>query len=531
MNIYEAILLALVSIIYFEFKLIPVWWMRVSVYILFFILMPIWSGRRERRLLTKWQQFVGSIQSGNHKIDFSSKAFGKLTESILSPIKALQQKLRKDNFEIQVAAGQISASAQKLTLTLADSHAFARQMSAEAQDILQVNESSQKSLAEAIVALKELVKAMENVDHISRQVRVAGSESEKNIRAGLTQIMDILTGIKQVEDSTQEAGASIKQFQETFQAINGILGVVDNIANQTQLLALNASIEAARAGEHGLGFGVVAREIRTLADNSKFAVSEISKLVRKMTEDVKNITETIGRNRHYVQNCVDLSKSVETGLTHMSVSHEKVQDLIQTILQVAEQQYEYALDIGRKVDGVEESFRILDGRFSGITSAIAKQDENLANTEILAQNLLDAERGLSGLIESEGDLIEENQQALQRAAVRATQVLLLRTKDSELNSKTQYKDLLDAILRENDFMEAVWINDRNGRFLYSNPPAQIANANVREWFRRALNGEDYVSSVYISAITHAPCLTVSSPVRDGAGNITGVIGADIKIAV
>ncbi|EGW38960.1 methyl-accepting chemotaxis protein [Desulfosporosinus sp. OT] len=531
MNFYWIIGTASFSALYFESKLISIGWLRIIIYILIMIVICLWAYRQEQGFLTLWQKLVNTIQNGGHQSDLPSKGYSRLLKYIMQPMKNFEQKLRKNNFGVQVAAGQISASTQQLTFTLSESHTFARQLSEEAQDIVQVNDSSQKSLTKAITTLKELVTALESVDNISHQVRITGSESKKNINVGLTQIMEILSGVRQVEDSTLEAVASINQFQETFRAISGILGAVDDIANQTQLLALNASIEAARAGDQGVGFGVVAREIRTLADNSKQAVSQISMLVLKMTGDVKNITETMGRNRGFVQNCVDLSKRVETGLTQISASHEKVQELLQAILLGTRKQYEYAIDIGQQVDVVEESFQEVNNRFSDISSAIATQNMNLENIEILAQNLLDAERGLSGLIASEHNLIDENQQALLRTAELAIQIMMKKSNDFEFNSPPQCKALLDGVLKDNDFMEAVWLNDQDGKFVYSNPPAQIANANVREWFKRAMNGERYVSSVYISAITNAPCLTVSLPIKDAVGTTTGIIGADIKVAV
>jgi len=531
MKLYKSILMAFITIIYFESKFIPLWWARILVFLLFFILMLFWTQHREQQLTIQLQQLITALQSGKEMPDFSGNADDQFSKYSMPLLKSFKQKLRKNNFAIQVAAGQISASSQQLSFTLSESNTFARQLSAEAQDMIQVNDRSQKSLANAIASLKELVATLESSNNISQNVQKASLESEKNINSGLTQIMDIVTGVKQVEDSTLDAVASINQFQETFRAISGSLDAVDTIANQTQLLALNASIEAARAGEHGAGFGIVAQEVRTLSENSKLAVSEISGLVMKMTQEIRTITETMKRNRGYVQNCADLSRSVETGLTLISESQGMVQELMQESLQVAGKQYEYAVDIGRQVDVVEQSFQQANNRFADISLAIAKQNGNLVDLESLAQNLTDAEKGLSGLITSESNLMDENQQALQSLANDALQVLNKKSAELEFNSQTQCKTFLDRVLSENDFMEAVWLNNSNGDFIYSNPPAQIANAKVREWFKRAMNGEKYVSTVYISAITNAPCLTVSLPINDQAGKIMGVIGADIKIAV
>jgi hypothetical protein len=79
------------------------------------------------------------------------------------------------------------------------------------------------------------------------------------------------------------------------------------------------------------------------------------------------------------------------------------------------------------------------------------------------------------------------------------------------------------------FVEAVWTNDRKGRFICSIPKAGIANANVREWFKQSIKGQDFVSAIYISAITRNPCITVSAPIKNASGDIVGVVGIDIII--
>lgn len=135
MNIFLSIMIASISIIYFEFKLIPLWWLRILVYFLFFMLTFIWTHRREQLLLIQWQQLISAIQSGDDTLNFSTKLDHRLSKYILPPIEDFKKKLRKNNFGIHVAASQISASSQQLSFTLGESNTFASQLSSEAQDI------------------------------------------------------------------------------------------------------------------------------------------------------------------------------------------------------------------------------------------------------------------------------------------------------------------------------------------------------------------------------------------------------------
>lgn len=92
-----------------------------------------------------------------------------------------------------------------------------------------------------------------------------------------------------------------------------------------------------------------------------------------------------------------------------------------------------------------------------------------------------------------------------------------------------HKGILDTIILENKTIEAIWTNDTDGTFIYSNPPAGIANASIRDWFNQAKVGEIYQSAIYTSAITGGPCITVSMPIKDDFDHIVGIIGADLKI--
>ena len=107
--------------------------------------------------------------------------------------------------------------------------------------------------------------------------------------------------------------------------------------------------------------------------------------------------------------------------------------------------------------------------------------------------------------------------------------LVLASNEIRSNDPVLHEELIQGLLSKYDFIEAAWSNDEKGQFLVSIPPAGIANANVRDWFRESSAGRKYVSGVYISAITKNTCITVSGPIVDRGGIITGVIGFDIRL--
>ncbi len=97
-------------------------------------------------------------------------------------------------------------------------------------------------------------------------------------------------------------------------------------------------------------------------------------------------------------------------------------------------------------------------------------------------------------------------------------------------SEDSHREILGGWLKRTAGMEAIWSNRSDGSFVYSEPEAGLLNARGREWWKRAMEGETFVSEVYISAITKRPCMTVSMPLRRIDGTAFGVIGIDIVVS-
>jgi hypothetical protein len=88
---------------------------------------------------------------------------------------------------------------------------------------------------------------------------------------------------------------------------------------------------------------------------------------------------------------------------------------------------------------------------------------------------------------------------------------------------------LAEVLKQHHELEAAWTNSVDGRFICSLPPAGIANAATREWFLEAIEGNFFVSAIYVSAISYKPCITISLPIKNMTGEIIGVLGVDLRI--
>lgn len=440
------------------------------------------------------------LVKGNYTYELKIEKNNFVFKRSLPLIDELKAKLLSHSFEVQVASTQIDAVSRQLSTNLTECNSFAQQLYAQADYTVQNNENSQEKLHMVLNSVKTLIQRLENVKETSAEMLTTSNESEQVIVDGLQGVMEIVQIINRVNQSSLVLISNINEFKKTFQDISNILQAVDEIANQTNLLSLNAAIESARAGEHGRGFSVVAEEIRKLSDHSKTAVSQITGLISKMDMDVRDVTNTMDANRNDVNTGVTLSEEIEKSLHQIQESYSKVHRLIQSVINITDEEYKNASTIGKNVDEVESTVEQVNLGFKGIYDAIQKQSESINEINLLSNNLLESQDGLSKLVESSQYSLE-----LDREGFKENGATIIKMIKEEILDQTQIqmeqpivKNILDNFLGKHVNLEAIWINDEQGKFLYSNPPAKIANAKIREWFQKVSAGRSlFQISMYL----------------------------------
>lgn len=153
--------------------------------------------------------------------------------------------------------------------------------------------------------IQEMTARMDIIAQNAKGGRVLAEEAQQTANDGNTQLDKINRTIERVEESSRMVGEQMKNLEMMTNQIKDIVGIVKGIADQTNLLSLNASIEAARAGEHGKGAAVVASEVRKLAEGTRDSVMNVSELVNKINEYVASSSSSLEQAQTLVEETKD----------------------------------------------------------------------------------------------------------------------------------------------------------------------------------------------------------------------------------
>ncbi len=182
---------------------------------------------------------------------------------------------------------------------------------------------------------------------VSEQACKLSSEGEQSARAAADQMLD-------TAESVGHSMQLIEQLSQRSLEISGIVKVIRDIAEQTNLLALNAAIEAARAGEQGRGFAVVADEVRKLAERTASSTSEISSMIEAIQSEVARAVENLKENNEQVGRGKSLAEQVAATLARINEGARITMERINDISSAAAEQGTASNDIARNVEKIAQ---------------------------------------------------------------------------------------------------------------------------------------------------------------------------------
>lgn len=233
---------------------------------------------------------------------------------------------------------------------------------------------------QAVTAVTEMSSTAEDVARNAAQTANMTRTANEHARQSKVVVEDATASVHELIAEVELATAKVQSMEQDAERINSILGVIGEIAGQTNLLALNAAIEAARAGEQGRGFAVVADEVRALAGRTQASTAEINEMLARLQQGVSAAVVAMVKTKQSCQATADKTSKVNVGLDDMADSVVRINDLSTQIATAAEEQSAVSDEINRNMVAVQH---IVEELVAGgveserSTSALADSNDKL----------------------------------------------------------------------------------------------------------------------------------------------------------
>ncbi len=259
---------------------------------------------------------------------------------LMMAMQVMTENLRHMVKEVSDGISQIASSAEELSSVTEQTSAGAAQQRDQTDQVA--------------TAMNQMTATIQEVAQNAEAAANAASESDDRAKEGYDVVSNAMTKIETLSRDISQSAGLISKLQDDSANIGTILDVIREIAEQTNLLALNAAIEAARAGEQGRGFAVVADEVRGLAQRTHQSTGEIENLVNALQQGAKDAVDSMHTNSESAESSVQVSRTAGEALSSIADSVSTIQSMNQQIATAVEEQTSVAEDISENVVSIRE---------------------------------------------------------------------------------------------------------------------------------------------------------------------------------
>ena len=203
-------------------------------------------------------------------------------------------------------------------------------------------------------AMHEMSATVQEVARNAEDASQAASDADREARAGDAVVSEAVTQIERLSEEMLRSTEAMAKLESESNRIGSVMDVIKAVADQTNLLALNAAIEAARAGEAGRGFAVVADEVRGLAQRTQKSTEEIEQLVAGLQQGTQQVAAAMQNSHNLTESSVELTRKAGRALTDITAKVSNIQAMNQQIAAAAEEQGAVAEEISRSVINVRD---------------------------------------------------------------------------------------------------------------------------------------------------------------------------------
>ncbi|MBL0385924.1 methyl-accepting chemotaxis protein [Tumebacillus sp. ITR2] len=280
-----------------------------------FMALFMWNIRKSlRRTLGVMEQAAQGDLRETSQPKLANDEIGKLSNALHEMVKNLRGLIE----QVTVTAEQVAATSEVMTKNAEEMKASTTGVAGELEQLALGVDVQAAGADQISKSMEEMGDGIHRIAENTGVVTQAAVETASEADAGQESIQRAVTQMHSISTVTDRSADKVRRLGQHSSAIGQIVGVITKLAQQTNMLALNASIEAARAGEQGRGFAVVAEEVRKLAEQSQQSAHQIEELIERMQEDTQDTVQTMD----------DVIHEVQSGIVAVDVAGEAFQRIL-----------------------------------------------------------------------------------------------------------------------------------------------------------------------------------------------------------
>ncbi len=413
---------------------------------------------------TSIEEIHQSVRSISDNIGFLSSSIEESSSSILE-LSASVEQVSNNISSLSGLIDEIAASIEEISQSI-------KEVAKNTEGLSIAADNTATSMVEMDSSIKEIESHAEEASRISEEVAL-------NAKKGALSVQRTIEGMKEISKKVKEIEGVMHDLKKKTEEIDKIVSVIDDIAEETNLLALNAAILAAQAGEHGKGFSVIAQEIKALSERTAVSTGEIGEIIRAVHAGTSEVEKAVRDGTEIVGEGVRLSLEAGEVLNSIIKSAELSRDRIQEIARATLEQVKGSKEVTNSADRIAQMAQQISKAMSDQSSTvdlIRKASENMRDlsnqVKMASKEQVKGAKVIIKMVEGITDMVNNVDKSLKQE-IEAVDYIVKATNDVK-SIAMENKKISESVSKNIDALDRLCneLNEKIGRFKLSRSEAQ-----------------------------------------------------------